>query len=282
MRKTPLSPCAALARKHDRALFLGALLLPDACREHAFTLLAFNSEISRIPGLVSEPLAGCIRFAWWREALDEIYAGKSPRAHEVLGPLAAAIRAHRLPRPAFERMLDAREGDLAHAVPTDMAQLEAYAEATSSAILAMILQVCSHSEEDAQRIAAPAGVAWAMTGLLRAYPRHLRHGRLYIPAELLARHGIEGEALRGGNWPEAMPALVEEIVNKIEQHIKKSREFPNNKTPAARFIRYMNQLASAYLKNIRKCEYDLRRSALTKSEMIPIFQLIKTGLFKSY
>jgi phytoene synthase len=283
MRNNILSPCAMLARRHDRDRFLGALLLPEACREHAFALLAFNSEISRIPDLVHEPLVGRIRFAWWREALDEIYAGKSPRAHEVLVPLAAAIREHRLPRPVFERMLDAREGDLTPAVPADMAQLEAYAGATSSALLALILQVAGVSEKEALPMAASPGIAWAMTNLLRAYPRHLRYGRLTIPADLLMKHSLQPKELLTGKWPDAMPGLVEELVNKAEQYIKNTREFSNNKIAATRFIHYMSQLAAAYLKHIRKHGYDLRHPALEGHGLVPVFQFIKIAvLIKFY
>ena len=49
-----------------------------------------------------------IRLTWWREALDEIFAGQPVRSHPVVEALAQTIRRRDLPAAPFEAMIEAR------------------------------------------------------------------------------------------------------------------------------------------------------------------------------
>src|SRR5204862_131662 len=107
------SSLAALVRRHDRNRYQTALFAPAGRREALFALYAFNHEIARVRESVTQPMLGQIRLQWWREVIDGAYAGAAPRRHEVAEPLTAAIRDFRLSRGHFDRIIDAREADLA-------------------------------------------------------------------------------------------------------------------------------------------------------------------------
>lgn len=159
-----LSYPALLIRDHDHDRYLCALFAPASVREAWFTLFAFNHEIAAISETVSEEMIGYMRFAWWREALDEIYAGGSVRKHPVAEALAATLKTTPLPRPLFDAMLSAREENLGSTGFTDAAQWEAYFQATSSNLLAL----CAH----AAALNPPSelndlGIAWASIGMAR-------------------------------------------------------------------------------------------------------------------
>ena len=56
----PLSPVAALVRRHDRDRYQTALFAPAARREALFALYAFNYEIARVrERSLSRPSAEC-------------------------------------------------------------------------------------------------------------------------------------------------------------------------------------------------------------------------------
>src|SRR5918994_1208498 len=109
----PLGPSyiASELRRHDHDRYLTCLFAPRARRGQLFALYAFNLEVAKTAEVVSEPMLGQIRLQWWREAVAGIYAGAPPR-HEVIRPLGDAVRARRLTREHFERLLDARAFDL--------------------------------------------------------------------------------------------------------------------------------------------------------------------------
>src|SRR5690348_13728410 len=107
-RMVPISPLADSLRRYDRDRYLAALFVPADRRAAVIALYAFNHEIAKTREVVSEPLLGRIRLQWWREAIEEAYGGGGVRAHEVMTPLAAAIREHRLTREHLDAMIDAR------------------------------------------------------------------------------------------------------------------------------------------------------------------------------
>src|SRR5512132_1000725 len=116
--------CADLVRRNDYDRFLSALFAPEPFRGRLFALYAFNYEVAKTADTVSQPLLGQIRLQWWREALDEIYAGRN-RRHEVVGALGQTIKDANLPRAPFDALLEARELDLDTMPLTNMGEMEA-------------------------------------------------------------------------------------------------------------------------------------------------------------
>jgi phytoene synthase len=206
---------------HDR--FLCALFAPAAEREDLFALYAFNQEVARIREVVSEPLIGQIRLQWWRDAMDAIYAGDAPRHHAALG-LAEAVRRHGLTRAHFDRLIEARAGDLDDHAPPDIDALVAYAEDTSATLTALSLEVLGQGGGGAAGEAGRnVGVAWALTGLLRAVPFHAASRRLYLPASLTREMGLDISELFRRRFSPALAAVVSAVAETARRHLAEAR-----------------------------------------------------------
>ena len=98
-------------------------------------LYAFNLEIARAPWVASEPGLAAIRLRWWHDAVAEIYEGQAAQRHEVVAPLAEAIRAGDLPRRLFEEMIAARLADAEAGAHADRAALELYIDHTAGHLM---------------------------------------------------------------------------------------------------------------------------------------------------
>jgi phytoene synthase len=223
--ETALSSVASLVRRHDHDRFLTALFAPEDRREDLLALYAFNYEVAKTREVVSEPMLGRIRLQWWRESLEAIYKGAPVRRHEVVEPLAAAITRHHLSRALFERLIDARELDLADEPPATMAALEAYAEGSSAGLVQLALEILGVREGPAVAVGQEVGLAYALTGLLRAAPFHARAKRLYLPADRVAAAGLEPH--RTIFELKSSPALAEvvaEVAAVARQHLMAARE----------------------------------------------------------
>ncbi len=219
-----LSYCAAEIRRHDRDRFLTALFAPSSKREDLFALYAFNLEIARIRETVREPFMGLIRLQWWRDAIEEIHAG-SPRRHPVVEALGAATRRSGLPREPFLRLLKAREQDMSADPPADLAGLAAYAEGTSAPLIELaLLALGGPLTEPAILAARHIGIAWALTGLVRAIPFHAATRRSYLPRQAVDREGLD----LGGTFElRSSPSLcriVREIMSEARRHHRLGRD----------------------------------------------------------
>src|SRR5262245_21470253 len=180
-RLEPLTPAdddlAARARARDFDRYLTALFAPAECRPALFALIAFNDEIARVREAVTQPILGQIRLQWWRDALAQIYSGKPP-AHDVAQALAAAVTNSGLDRALLERMIDARESDLALEPPAHIEGLLSYASDTSGGLVELMLQSLGVAGEGPEQAGRSVGTAYALVGLIRAIPFHARSRRV--------------------------------------------------------------------------------------------------------
>ena len=100
--------CLTIIASGDEDWFLSCRYAPETDRARLAALFAFQIELRRIPSLVSEPPLGEVRLQWWREALDEVAAGKAARAHPVARSLAATGAISAASRDVAERLIDGR------------------------------------------------------------------------------------------------------------------------------------------------------------------------------
>ncbi len=194
MSKARLSQNAALVKRHDHDRYLTALLAPADRQEDLFALYAFNHEVARIAEVAREAALGHMRLQWWRETLQAADSG-APSAHPVAAALTGAVARHGLDRQCLARLLEGREQDLAGTPPADLMALADYAEATSGTLVVLALEVLGARTPDSAAAGRDVGVAWALTGLLRAVPFHARQRRLFLPRELCESEGVDIEDL---------------------------------------------------------------------------------------
>ena len=171
------------ARRHDRDRFLCTLFAPADRRGALWALLAFNSEIARIPEQAHDPILGRMRIEWWRQSLDGVFDG-TPPAHEVLVPLSEAVRRYGLNRRLFDDLLDGRERDQDPEPLPDAESLHAYVDRTSGGLAELWLAVLGETDAALAAEARRAWRAWALVGLVRAVPFHRAAGRAVLPASM--------------------------------------------------------------------------------------------------
>ncbi|MFG1300282.1 squalene/phytoene synthase family protein [Xanthobacter sp. V3C-3] len=207
---TAYAYCADQVRTADRDRFLSVLFAPEDRRRHLLALYAFSLDVARVREMVREALPGEVRLAWWREVIEGQGRG-AVEGHPVAAALMDTVERFALPRRTLIALVDARIFDLYDDPMPALADLEGYAGETASALLqlsALVLepQVAARAGD----LSGHAGVAIAMTGLMRAFPIHAARGQCYLPLDILARHGIDrAEAVSGTLTPQLTAALAD-------------------------------------------------------------------------
>jgi NADH dehydrogenase [ubiquinone] 1 alpha subcomplex assembly factor 6 len=267
-----LSYCAAEVRRWDYDRYLAGLFAPAAARERLFALYAFNHEIAKVRETVREPMLGQIRLQWWREAIAGIYEGKI-RKHPVVEALACAIgganAAANPARAGFEALIDAREFDLAGRAPASLAELEAYCAGTSSQLLWLAAEMLGARGEGTREALRPVGIAWALTGLVRAIPFHARARRQYIPADIAAATGLTEEALFSLKPSAELHCAAAELAACAERHLA---SISGRAERAARPLMLMATLARAYLHRLRRSGHEVTERPV---EISPVAKIIR-------
>jgi phytoene synthase len=254
--------CEAAIRAADRDRWLASLFAPAEIRPYLHALYAFNLEIARVRDLVSDPLPGEMRLQWWRDAIEGVARG------EVSGyPQAAAlldtIQRFRLPTKPLIDMIEARTFDLYDDLMPSIGDLEGYCGETSSALIRFATIILAGGEEPhCADCAGHAGVAYALTGLLRAFAWSCARGQVFLPEEVLRRHGLSRDMVLHGGNNRAIQQSLKEIRALAWRHLNETRQqigFVKGAIAAA-FLPV--SLVAPYLAQMEKGGYDPYRTRI--------------------
>jgi NADH dehydrogenase [ubiquinone] 1 alpha subcomplex assembly factor 6 len=277
-----LSPVAALVQRYDPDRFQTVLFAPAARREALFALYAFNYEIARVRETVTQPMLGQIRLQWWRENIAAAFAGDAVRRHPVVELLAAAIREFGLTRDHFDRLIDARETHLADEPPVSLAALEDYAEASSSGLIYLALEVLGIRDPSAGRAGHHIGIAYALAGLLRAMPFHARAGRRLIPDDIAARSGLAEKDYRALRTTPALRSASAEVAAAAEGHVAAASTFWRRAPAAAGPALLPAVIARRALARLRRIDYDPFDRALAAPDPLQSWRLAAASYFSRF
>jgi len=237
-----LGYCGELVRTHDYDRFLLSMFLKADIREDVWAILAYNHEISKTREVVSESTLGLVRLQWWRDAVKGIYEEGTVLEHEVLKPLASAIKRHDLPREAFDKLAYAREFDLEDVLPGNIEGLLNYADFTTTPLFELIIKITG--DNPAQHIIQPVAMNYALAGLLRSVKAHAKHHRVYLPEDIMQNHAVTRESLFESD------GLKDVIKDIAEARLEKTK-------PAHIFLKGAEALSETYFKHMARHHYDV-------------------------
>ncbi len=263
---------AAIAREPDR--YLAATLAPAELRYDLIALAAFAAEISRVPDLVREPLAGEIRLQWWRDALIG-GSGDAAAGHPVAVAMRAAIARFALPTEIVERVIDAQADALHGERPIDERAMRKRLAASEGGVFRLAARICagdvadydSSNREDDARTADLAGLAYGLSrGLLRA--------RTYDAARLLIPHSLLSDSERDA----VVDARVDAAVDAVSSMARSAHA-----DVAVRMRQMSRRRRLAFLPlamvrpNLRALQRELGDSAAVPGDALPIGRLLRIG-----
>lgn len=258
-----LSYMAEETRRQDRDRFLCTLFAPEEVREGLFTLLAFNAEIARSREMVREALLGEIRLQWWRDAIERIYSQPDGdfADHQIVAELAKVVKHYGLSRELFDQLIDARSRDMIDEPPKDEAELRSYAFGTAATLNALLLEVSRSSEGGATEAERQAvehiGVAWSLTGILRASSILAKYKRVYIPQTLMLECGFDSYMFMEQKSSSAIQKAVQHISQLAWTEIMQARVLLKGRADKrVRSIGLQASLAEMYLKRIERLDHN--------------------------
>jgi phytoene synthase len=144
----------------------------------------------------------------WREELAACFDGGQPltaegRALQVVAARWPVQQVH------FDQLIDGCAMDLEPARFPTFGELRGYCYKVASTVGLICIEIFGYENPDTRQYAEELGLALQLTNILRDVPADLARGRLYIPLDELAAHGVTEDALRQGRLTPAISALLE-------------------------------------------------------------------------
>jgi presqualene diphosphate synthase len=192
-------------------------LLPRERREGMYAVYAFCREVDDIADDDAPPAQKQAALAVWRYEIEALYAGR-PR-HLVARALRGPVAQFRLRREDFQAVIDGMEMDAAEDIRApDLATLDLYCARVAGAVGHLSVHVFGDSSDATHQVAESLGRALQLTNILRDLDEDAQRGRLYLPREILDRHGIRtSEPIAVLRHP-ALPAACRDLAEIAKRH----------------------------------------------------------------
>ncbi|UES57750.1 phytoene/squalene synthase family protein [Roseibium aggregatum] len=253
---TDFDHAADVVRQFDKDRYLSALLAPETHRNGLMALYAYSAEISRIRELVSEPLPGEVRLQWWRDLLEGTEHG-AVASNPVANALLQTIDRYELPKESLVAMAEARVFDLYNDQMPSLNDLEGYAGETVSGVIQLACLVLNDGKEAGTATAAGhAGVAYALTGLMRALPWHASRQQMYLPKDVCDRHNLDVQSVFRGDTTAELRAVLAEMRGHVHHHLGRVRQASKDVPSTCQTAYLPLVLVEPFLKKLEREDLD--------------------------
>jgi squalene synthase HpnD len=196
-------------------------LLPRDRRNGMYAIYAFCREVDDIADgdrPVEHKLAA---LAAWHKEIEALYE-RRPR-HLVARALSDVVRCYALRKEDFLGILAGMEMDARTDIRApEMATLDLYCSRVASAVGHLSVHIFGDSSDAAHSVAEALGRALQLTNILRDLAEDAARRRLYLPREILDRHGIPGADPPAVLRHPALPAACRDLAEIAEGHFREA------------------------------------------------------------
>jgi phytoene synthase len=255
----------------------GMAVLPRARREAMYALYGFCRAVDDIADDSPTPEIAAKGLQKWRVYISDVFKGHAVNA--VTTALLPAIRDYKLIEKDFQEIIDGMEMDSVAIIAPDMPTLDIYCDRVASAVGRISVCIFGDSETYAMQVAHHLGRALQLTNILRDLAEDAMRGRLYLPCDLLDKHGIKSRVPLDVVRDENLPKVCRDLAAQTREHYNQADAFMNkcNKN-AMRPARIMRFYYSAVFDQLVKKDWrdPMNRVSLPKWRK---FYLMFKGLF---
>lgn len=206
--------CKRLNSLHGKTYYLATLLLPERKRPYVHALYGFARYADEIVDDLASTLspqekADALR-TWSSGVLADLKSGRS--SDHIGRALVDTVQTFNIPHQHFVDFLHSMEMDLTITQYQTFNDLHEYVYGSAAVIGLEMVPILGYSDERAFDAAQKLGIAFQLANFIRDVAEDLDRGRVYLPLQELAEHGVNREVLEKRELtPEIIAALKFQI-----------------------------------------------------------------------
>jgi phytoene synthase len=267
--------CAAIAARHGKSYHLATRLLTPDRRPAVHALYAAARTADDLVDVPGADPAGDLA-DWSRAVLADLEAGWSDDPVRL-----ALVHTCRRYDIAVEHLVDflaAMTSDLQVTGYPTMDALDRYMWGSAAVIGLQVLPVLGTApgvpREDAAPHAIALGEAFQLTNFLRDVGEDVDRGRVYLPEDAMAAHGVTREQLAERRHDARFAALMREMVAVVRRRYRDAAPGTPLLAPESRdCVRAATALYGGILTEIERADYRVldRRLSVSKPRRLAVF-----------
>lgn len=262
------SECKRLNSLHGKTYYLATLLLPASKRPFVHALYGFARYADEIVDdlastLTPQEKAEVLR-TWSSEVLRGLETGNSS---DLVGrALIDTVQRFDIPHQHFVDFLHSMEMDLTVTEYQTFDDLYEYVYGSAAVIGLQMVPILGGDTVNSLEAAKNLGVAFQLANFIRDVGEDLDRGRVYLPLQELAEHGVTRQMLEARK-------LTPEIVSALKFQIARVRQLQKAAEPGIALldktsqpcIRAASELYCGIVDEVEKIGYDIFNKRATTS-----------------
>jgi len=204
-----------LATRHYENFHVVTFLLPKRLHQDFYNVYSYCRWADDLGDEMGDPAESLRLLAWWRGQLEAMYAGAAD--HPVFIALRQTVARHRIPQEPFADLIRAFQQDQTVTRYPTWQDLDGYCRYSANPVGRLVLHLGGYSDAERQRLSDATCTGLQLANFWQDVAVDLEKGRVYIPLEVLARHGYPLEDLYARRTTPAFHAVMRECVARARE-----------------------------------------------------------------
>src|SRR3984893_460627 len=277
-RKLPPNGCSPaeaqkytqrLATHHYENFNMVSWLLPRDLHQHFYNVYAYCRWADDLGDEISSKERALELLDWWERELEDCYDGQP--SHPVFVALRETIVAKDIPKKPFLDLLKAfRQDQVVKRYATWDGVLD-YCVYSANPVGRLVLYLCGYRDEERQRLSDATCTALQLANFWQDVSRDLKIGRIYIPLDRAAAHGLSMQDIVEKKFDQRYVVLMKELIQYTRELFEKG--LPLSKMVAGKLsidLEMFSRGGLAVLDAIERIGYDTlhRRPEVSKGKQV--------------
>jgi phytoene synthase len=224
--------CRGISRRAAKNFYYGFMVLPSEKRNALSAVYAFMrhaDDISDDPGV--DPQLKRQKLNEWLDAAKSVFVGKATD-DPVLMALGDAQSKFKIPAELFEKLvygtsldldIPAASGESPAMLCNSFEDLKQYCYYVASIVGLVCIRIFGYEDTKAEFLAEDCGLAFQLTNIIRDVKEDASMGRIYIPAEDLARSNLTASDFASSVLEN--PAQAQQLRPVLEYEAERARKY---------------------------------------------------------
>jgi squalene synthase HpnC len=204
-----------LATHHYENFHVVSFLMPKRLHQDMYNVYAYCRWADDLGDEIGDTAESLRLLAWWRAELDAMYAGRA--THPVFVALEPTVRKYGIPREPFSDLVTAFVQDQTVTRYPTWDDLFAYCRNSANPVGRLVLYLCGYSDPERQRLSDATCTALQLANFWQDVTVDLLKDRVYIPLEIMTRHGYTMDELYARRFTPAFREVMREIVARARE-----------------------------------------------------------------
>lgn len=199
-----------LATHHYENFHVVTFLLPKNLHQDFYNVYGFCRWADDLGDEMGNAQESLRLLAWWGQELDAMYAGRA--THPVFVALEGTVQRHKLPRELFADLIHAFVQDQTVTRYRSWPDVFAYCRYSANPVGRLVLRLCGYADEKRDRMSDATCTALQLANFWQDVSVDLGKDRVYLPLDLLGRHGYPESELFARKFTPAFREVMTDAV----------------------------------------------------------------------